>query len=93
MTDGTRLHKPPFFNCTITTSKVQNANPLQPFHSVPDKTGEVAAGAIALDGYVDNSSRQPLRYTVAQPGTQGGAFDFPLRVVCGEVCCRGYRRL
>jgi len=63
MTDGTHLHKPPLLNCTITTSKVPNANPLQPFHIVPDKTGEVAPGAIALGGYVDNSSHQLVRCT------------------------------
>jgi len=51
-----------FFNCTITISQVENADPLQPFHSMPDKTAQVAAGAIALDGYVDSSSRQFVRY-------------------------------
>ncbi|PUU80857.1 hypothetical protein B9Z19DRAFT_1169797 [Tuber borchii] len=54
-----------FFNCTITISQVENANPLQPFHSMPDQTAEVAAGAIGLDGYVDDSSRQFVRYTSA----------------------------
>ena len=52
-----------FFNCTITISEVENASPLQPFHSIPDKIAEVAAGAIALDGYVDDSERQFVRYT------------------------------
>ncbi|PWW79089.1 hypothetical protein C7212DRAFT_340012 [Tuber magnatum] len=53
-----------FFNCTITVSQVQNANPLQPFHSMPDLTAEIA-GAIGLDGYIDDSSRQFVRYTSA----------------------------
>jgi len=62
-----------FFNCTITISQVENANPLQPFHSIPDKIAEVVAGAIALDGYVDDSSRQFVRYTSGS--TWGGRLE------------------
>ncbi|KAG0641331.1 hypothetical protein HOY80DRAFT_742887 [Tuber brumale] len=54
-----------FFNCTITISQVENANPLQPFHNMPNLTAEMAAGAIGLDGYVDRSERQFVRYTSA----------------------------
>ena len=32
---------------------------------MPDQTAEVAAGAIGLDGYVDDSARQFVRYTSA----------------------------
>ncbi|CAZ80702.1 unnamed protein product [Tuber melanosporum] len=54
-----------FFNCTINISQVENANPLQPFHSMPDLTAEMAAGAIGLEGFVDDSERQFVRYTSA----------------------------
>lgn len=30
---------------------------------MPDETAQVAAGAIGLDGYVDSSARQFVRYT------------------------------
>ncbi|PUU73179.1 hypothetical protein B9Z19DRAFT_1164498 [Tuber borchii] len=51
-----------FFNCTITVSQVQNANPRQPLHSMPDRTAVTAAGAIGLDGYSEHNSRQFVRY-------------------------------
>ncbi|CUS12908.1 unnamed protein product [Tuber aestivum] len=54
-----------FFNCTVTVSQVRNADPLQPYHSMPNLTAEMAAGAIGLDGYIDQSSRQFVRYTSA----------------------------
>ena len=51
-----------FFNCTINISKVEGASPGQPFHELPDQTASIAAGAIGMDGFVDNMSRQFVRY-------------------------------
>lgn len=51
-----------FFNCTITVSEVDNADPDQKEQQLPDDTALIVAGAFGSEGWKDSAGRQFAKY-------------------------------
>lgn len=52
-----------FFNCTVIVSNVENADPAQQGHQLPNDTALIIAGAFGSEGWKDSTGRQFSKYS------------------------------
>lgn len=52
-----------FYNCTVTVSEVENADPKQPEHQLPNDTASIIAGAFGSEGWKDSTGQQSSKYS------------------------------